>query len=454
MTSPPFNDPTPITDRQQLVGYFMAGNKTISDWQITTTHQKFPFRLSTLKPVGYADPKGIRDLLQVLKIFGWQEILEEAQITGLRRAFARITLGAGGQVSLAGAPVRNLHETAAEIDQHLDELKEVSKLLDIGFLGLGFHPTAKIEELEGPPSARDTLIRNAMLKSGTSGQDLLQRTCGTEVGLDYADEADMVHKMRVATALQPIATALFAASPFTEGKPNGYQSTRMQVTQGADPARCGFLPFVFAPDFGFARYVEYALDLPMYFVVRDGKYIDASGQSFRAFMAGKLPALPDSLPTINDWHNHLTTLFPDVRLLQNLEMRGADCGTAESILALPCFWTGILYDATACAAAWELVQDWSIADHAALRRDVPRQGLKLDFRGSPLCTIAHAALRLAQQGLRRRAVRLHGGADETRYLDGLFMITESGNSYADELMMRLEHQWQGDITRIFVDAHL
>ncbi len=449
-----FNDPTPITDRRQLVDYFMAGCKSKSDWAIGTAHEKFPFRLSTLKPVQYDEAKGIRDLLQVLKIFGWREIMEGENVVGLKRGFASITLGPGGQVAMSGAQVQNLHETAAEIDQHFDELKEVSKLLDIGFLGLGTHPTATVADLGRSPQALHAIICAAMPQQGKSGLDMMLRTCGIRVTLDYADEADMIRKMRVATALQPVATALFAASPFTEGKPNFYQSHRMQLWQDTDPARCGFLPFVFADDFGFARYVDYALDAPMYYVLRDGKYIDATGQSFRDFMAGKLPALPGTTPTVADWHNHLTCLFPDVRLNQNLELRGADCGTAESILALPCFWTGILYDSTACDASWNLVQNWSLDEHAALRRDVPQQGLKLQFKGGPLCDIAHEALRLAQQGLRRRAVRLHGGADETRYLDGLFMITESGNSYADELLMRLEHQWQGDITRVFIDGRL
>ncbi|MEJ0062680.1 MAG: glutamate--cysteine ligase [Alphaproteobacteria bacterium] len=443
-----------ITDARQLVEYFAAGSKAKADWLIGTEHEKFAFRISTLRPVAYDEPKGLRDLFQVLKIFGWREIMEAGHVIALQRGGAQISLEPGGQTELAGAPVRNLHETAAEIDQHLEELREVSTLLDIGFMGIGFHPAWKREDVPWMPKQRYDIMRAYMPKRGKLGHDMMQRTCTTQVNLDYADEADMVKKMRVAMALQPIATALFAASPFLEGRPAGYQSYRMQVWQDTDPDRSGFLPFVFDDGFGFERYRDYALDVPMYFVRRDDKYIDASGQSFRDFMKGKLPALPGEMPTITDWQDHLSTLFPDVRLKQYLEMRGADCGTAESILALPSFWTGILYDETACDTAWQLVQEWTIEERLTLQRDVPKQGLKLEFRGQPLSAIAHQAVKLAQQGLRRRAMRLHGGADETRYLDGLFMMTESATSYADELLMRFEHQWSGDIKGAFTDCRL
>lgn len=449
-----YDDATPITDQRQLAEYFTAGCKAKPDWMIGTEHEKFPFRLSTLQPVGYDDSKGIRDLLQMLKIFGWKEVMEDGNIIGLQRYASRISLEPGGQVELSGAPFGNLHETAAEIDRHLEELREVAGLLDMGFLGLGFHPAAARKAISWMPKARYRIMREYMPKRGNLGLDMMLRTCTTQVNLDYADESDMVLKMRVAMALQPVVTALFAASPFTESKPNGYQSWRMHIWQDTDPDRCGMLPFVFEDGFSFERYADYALDVPMYFVARGNRLIDASGQSFRDFMAGRLPALPGEIPVLADWHNHLTTLFPDVRLKQYLEMRGADCGTAEAILALPSFWTGILYDSTACDAVWQLVKDWTMEERLFLHREAPKSGLKLDFRGRPLCAVAHEAVRLAQQGLRRRAKRLHGGADETRYLDGLFMVTESGNSYADELMMRLQHQWEGDINQVFKDCRL
>lgn len=443
-----------FTREEQLIDYFVAGAKPKTAWAIGTEHEKFPFRLSTLQPIAYDETKGIRDLLQVLKLFGWQDVYEGTNVIGLRRGGANISLEPGGQFELSGSPVTNLHETAAEIDQHLEELREIERLLDIGFLGLGFHPTAACDNIPWMPKQRYAMMRDYLPKRGQRGLDMMKRTCTTQVNLDYADEADMVLKMRLALALQPIATALFAASPFAESQITGYQSWRMTMWQDTDPDRCGALPFVFADDFGFARYAAYALDVPLFFVKRGDKLIDAAGQSFRDFMAGRLPALPGAYPTADDWALHLSTLFPDVRLKQYIELRGADCGNAELILALPSFWTGLLYDETARRAAWDMVADWTEAERRYLHQEAPKQGLHLPFRDGKVQDIAHKAVTFAQQGLRRRAVRLHGGADETRYLDGLFMITESGMSYADDLVARFEHQWHGKIDKIFSDSKL
>lgn len=432
-----------------LQDYFAAGCKPKSSWRIGTEHEKFLFRLSSTAAVDYAEAKGVRDLLQVLKIFGWQEECEEGVVVGLQRGGARISLEPGGQLELSGRPVANLHETASEIEQHLDELREVSRLLDIGFLGIGFHPTAARGDIPWMPKQRYNLMRSYLPRHGQHGLDMMLRTCTTQVNLDYSDEADMIMKMRVATALQPIATALFAASPFADGKPTGYQSHRMTVWQDTDAARCGHLSFVFDNDFGFDRYIAYALAVPMIFVRREGRLVDAGEGSFRDFMAGCLPCVPGQRPTVEDWALHLSTLFPDVRLKQYLELRGADCGNVAAICALPSFWTGLLYDQTALEAAWEIIADWSTEERMTLHRQVPQYGLRSPFRGEPIQGIAHKAVVLAQQGLRRRANRLHGGADETRYLDPLFMITESGISYADELLGLYEHQWEREIKHIF-----
>lgn len=439
----------PLSDTAALRAYFLAGSKTKPMWRIGTEHEKFPYRLSSLQPVSYDEVKGIRDFLHVLKIFGWQEQRENENLVGLVRGGAAITLEPGGQIELSGSPVTNLHETAAEIEQHLDEIKEISRLLDIGFLGMGFHPTATRQDIPLMPKQRYQIMRDYLPKRGRHGLDMMLRTCTTQVNLDYASEADMVLKMRVATALQPVATALFAASPFYEGKPCGYQSQRMAMWQDTDPDRCGFLQFVFEDNFGFDRYIDYALDTPMLLLRDQDRLIDVAGSSFRDFMCGRLAAAPGRLPMADDWSLHLSTLFPDVRLKQYLELRGADCGNRSAILALPSFWTGLLYDETALQAAWQLVADWTVEERAALHRLVPRHGLALEFRGEKLQAIAHKAVTLAQQGLRRRAVRLHGGADETRYLDSLFLICETGLSYADELRGLYEHQWHGDIQQVF-----
>ena len=322
---------------------------------------------------------------------------------------------------------------------HLTEACEIGDRLGINWLGCGFHPTAKREDISWVPKSRYKIMREYMPKVGTLGLDMMLRTCTVQVNLDYGDEADMVKKFRVALALQPIATALFASSPFKEGLPSGYLSTRMHIWTDTDNARSGSPQFVFADGFGYERYADYALDVPMYFIVRDGKYIDCAGQSFRDFLAGKLPARPGEKPTMGDWTNHLTTLFPDVRLKNILEMRGADAGPAEMLLALPSFWVGILYDAKALDSAQEIMEPWTAEDRLRLHAEVPQRGFEADVRGKKVYDIAHDLITIAQQGLRRRARRLHDGPDETRYLDILLNLTESRQSMADRLLMQHAH---------------
>ena len=440
---------TPVTSRKQLVDFFASGEKPKTEWLIGCEHEKFAYRLSTLKPISYDEPNGSRDFLTAMQEFGWKPVTENENIIGLSRGRTAISFEPGGQIELAGAPLGNLHETSAETDQHLLEACAIGDVLGIGFLGMGFHPTARREDISWVPKDRYKIMREYMPKKGTLGLDMMLRTSTVQVNLDFSDEADMVSKFRTSLALQPIATALFASSPFTEGQINGYNSYRMHVWNHTDPDRSGGIPFVFEEGFGYERYTDYALDVPMYFVYRDGHYIDCAGQSFRDFMQGKLPALPGEVPTLNDWANHLTTIFPNVRLKNILEMRGADCGSAEMLLALPSFWVGILYDKTALDGAWQLVKDWTAEDHAKLILDVPRLGLKADIRGTPVSEIAHKAVTLAQQGLRRRAIRLHHGADESRYLDTLFTITESGENFSDQLLMQQKHFADFSMEKIF-----
>lgn len=440
---------TVITDRNQLVAYFAEAVKPKSEWLIGCEHEKFPYRLSTLKPVSYEEPNGIRDLLTGLQEFGWRPVMEGDHIIGLSRGRAGISLEPGGQFELAGAPFPNLHEIAAEIDQHLVEVCEIGNQLDIGFLGMGFHPTARRDDISLMPKDRYRIQADEMPKRGSKALDMMKRTCTVQVNFDCADEADMVKKYRVSLALQPIATALFASSPFTEGKPNGYASYRMHVWEDVDPARCGQVPFVFEDGFGYERYTDYALDVPMQFIYREGRYINCYGQSFRDFMAGKLPALPGELPTMVDWANHLTTMFPDVRLKRVLEMRGADTGSAEMLLALPSFWTGLLYDSTALDAAWDLVKSWTAEERQQLRIDAARLGLNARMRDFQLSNLAHVVVVMAQHGLRRRAQRLHGGADESRYLDILFNLTESAQSRSDDLLMQYKHVEDFNAQKLF-----
>ncbi len=427
----------PITDQRQLVEYFSGAVKPKAEWRIGCEHEKFAYRLSTLKPVSYDEPNGLRDFLVGMQDnFGWKAVTEGYNIIGLTRVGAAISFEPGGQVELSGAPLGTLHETSAEIDQHMVEINEVAEKLGIGFLGIGFHPTAKREDIKLVPKARYEIQQKHMPAFGSMALDMMLRTCTVQVNLDFSSEADMVKKFRTSLALQPISTALFASSPFTEGEPNGFNSYRMHVWENMDPHRSGPVPFVYEEGFGFERYTDYALNVPMQFIYRNDRYIDCYGQSFRDFMKGKLPALPGQQPTMTDWANHLTTIFPDVRLKKVLEMRGCDAGSNEMLLAMPAYWVGLMYDEASLDAATDLVKEWTAEDKDQLHKAVPRVGFKAVVRGRSVLDIAKDTLHIAQQGLRHRTERLNGGADEARYLNVLFDITESGQNRADQLLMQ------------------
>jgi len=438
-----------ITDKRQLVEWFEAGNKPPAQWRIGTEHEKFAFALEDFRRLPYDGPRGIRALLEGLTRFGWEPVLEHGNPIALTKGECNISLEPGGQFELSGAPLESIHQTCDELNSHLAEVKTVCAELGAGMIGVGFDPKWRRADIPWMPKGRYKIMRDYMPKRGTLGLDMMTRTCTVQVNLDYASEADMVKKFRVSLALQPIATALFAASPFTEGKPNGFKSYRSWIWTDTDPDRCGILPFVFEPGMGFERYVDYLLDVPMYFVFRDGEYIDASGQSFRDFLKGKLPALPGEIPALGDFSDHVSTVFPEVRLKRYLEMRGADGGPWRRLCALPALWVGLLYDELPLDAAYDLVKDWTLAEHEYLRREVPRRGLDLPFRGRSLRDIALDMLAMAREGLRRRA-RMGGMAeDESHFLDTLFAIAGSGRTLADELLEQYTDRWAGDIDPIY-----
>ena len=376
---------------------------------------------------------------------------EGEAVIGAAKDGCTVSLEPGGQVELSGAPLPSIHQTCEEVHSHLAQMKVLGDALGIGMLGLGFDPKSRREDVPWMPKGRYKIMREYMPKKGKLGIDMMLRTCTIQVNLDFASEADMVKKFRVGLALQPIATALFANSPFTEGKPNGYLSFRANVWTDTDPDRCGSLPFVFDKGFGFEQYVDWMLDVPMYFVYRDNRYIDASGQSFRDFMAGKLPALPGVTPTMGDWVDHLTTAFPEVRLKRFLEMRGADGGPWKRICALPALWTGLIYDGTALDAAWDLVKDWTEEERAQLVADVPKQALKASFRGRPLLDVARQVLKISEAGLKARARDNGIGNDETAFLDTLMEIGESGITPAEEMLARFNGPWGGRIDHAYED---
>jgi glutamate--cysteine ligase len=441
----------PLEGFADLVAHLEKGSKPDrSSWRIGTEHEKFAFYRDTLQPVPYGGERGIGALLNALADrFGWERVQEGASTIALKQGLASITLEPGGQFELSGAPLEHLHQTCGETGSHLAQLREVAGAMGISFLGLGFSPLWSLENTPIMPKGRYQIMRNYMAKVGRLGQQMMFRSCTVQTNLDFGSEADMVKKFRVSIALQPIVTALFANSPFAEGRTNGYYSYRAHVWSDTDPDRTGMLPFVFEDGMGFERYAAYALDVPMYFVYRDGKYIDASGQSFRDFMKGKLPALPGELPTDKDWEDHLTTIFPEVRLKTYLEMRGADSGPWSRLCALPAFWAGILYNDSALEAAWSLVKSWTAEDRESLRRAVPALGLRAPVRGVTAGDIAQASLAIARQGLKSRAQLDSSGNDETLFLAELDDIASAGVTPAQRLLERYRTEWKGDVRPAF-----
>ena len=445
-------DLTPIERRDELVDWLAQGAKPKSAFRIGTEHEKFVFTLEGHRPVPYEGRRGIRALLEGMQhLLGWQPIMEGKHVIGLSDVTGggAITLEPGGQFELSGAQVETVHQTSSELMAHLAQVREVAKPLHIGFLGIGMTPNWTLAEIPKMPKGRYRIMTAYMPKVGRLGLDMMYRTCTVQTNLDFSSEADMVKKLRVSIALQPVATALFANSPFTEGKPNGFLSFRAEIWRDTDPDRTGMLPWVFEDGMGFERWVDYALDVPMYFVKHDDEYVDVAGQSFRDLIAGKLPGMPGAKATISDWSNHLSTTFPEVRLKRYLEMRGADCGPLPNLLALPAFWCGILYDDTSLDAAWDLVKDWTAEERQKLRDQVPKAGLAATVRGRTVFEIANDALRLAYAGLARRKRLDVGDHDETLYLEPLQDRLARGTTPAEELLEKFHGPWAGSVDPLY-----
>ncbi len=440
----------PIETIDQLVSHIADGCKPPEQWRIGTEHEKFAYHLDTYRPLDYEGDIGIRKLLDAMTRFGWQPSMEGNNVIALTDGSgASISLEPAGQLELSGAPVKTVHETCSEVTGHLQQVKAIAREMNVGFLGLGYHPKWPNAEMPWMPKSRYKIMRDYMPKVGTLGIDMMKSTCTVQVNLDFCSEENMVKMFQTSLALQPIATALWANSPFKEGKLSGYLSYRSHCWTDTDPGRCGTLPFVFEDGFGFERYVDYMLDVPMYFVYRHGKYIDVSGLSFRDFIAGRLPTLPGEKPTIKDWEDHLSTAFPEVRLKTFLEMRGADGGPWARLCALPAFWVGLLYDKKSLAQAAEYVASWTQNERDALRKNVPLNALNTPFRDVMVRNVALDILEIAHAGLKRRSRLDSIGLDETHYLKPLFLIAESGITPAEEMVRAFERRWHGDIDPIF-----
>ena len=446
------SEKSPVVEhRDELVAYLASGCKPRSDWRIGTEHEKFGYHVEDCSPLPYEGTRGIKALLTgMVDQCDWKLEFEGDNIIGLHcPERGSITLEPGGQFELSGAPLENIHDTCCEVMRHLDDVKKVAGPLDIKFLGMGFSPKWALDEIPVMPKGRYKIMREYMQKVGNHGLDMMFRSSTVQVNLDFSSEADMVKKLRVSLALQPIATALFASSPFTSGKPNGYLSYRSEIWRDTDPDRTGMIPFAFEDGMGFERYTDYALDTPMYFVYRDGKYLDASGQSFRDFLAGKLPAYPGEKPSLADWESHLTTLFPEVRIKRYMEMRGADSGRWRKLCALPAMWTGLLYDQGSLDAAYDLIKDWSTSERQMLRDMVPKTALSTPFRNGTVLDIARQMMDISKAGLKARARHNDSNDDERVYLGPIEDIVDEGRTRAERLLESYHNEWNGNIDQLF-----
>jgi glutamate--cysteine ligase len=442
----------PIEHESQLAEYLAAGCKPPEDWRIGTEHEKFGYCKDNQLPIPYDGPRSVRAVLEGLRdAHGWSPVEEGDKLIGLEKDGANVSLEPGGQLELSGAPLENIHQTCNEVNNHLAEVEDVADKVGVGFIGLGAAPIWTHEQMPMMPKGRYKLMDSYMQRVGTMGQTMMRRTCTVQVNLDFSSEPDMVQKLRVALALQPVATALFANSPFLDGKPNGHKSWRARVWRDLDPDRTGMLPFVFDEGFGFEAYVDYALDVPMYFVYREGRYIDALGQSFRDFLRGELPALPGEKPTLSDWADHLTTIFPEARIKKFMEMRGADGGPWRRLCALPAFWVGLMYDQTALDAAWDVAKAWDAKTRDALRVAASVDGLQAQVGDIRMERLAREVLDISEAGLRTRGRAGGGGmiTDETHFLGALRDSVDTGVTPADELLEAYHGRWQGDLSRIY-----
>ncbi len=437
---------------EALANWFALGCKPRDQWRIGTEHEKIGFCMDTLKPIPYTGERSIQALLNLLTDRGWQPQYEAGNIIALTRDGASVTLEPGGQVELSGAPLATIHQTCLETTEYHKLVHSISDELRIGFLALGFQPKWQRDEIPWMPKARYRVMRNYMPQVGSGGLDMMVRTATVQANLDFGSEADMARKMRIALCLQPLVTALYAASPFEHGRPSGFLSRRAACWLDTDPMRTGVPACVFDADFGFASYTEWALDAPMYFVIRDGAFIDCAGGSFRAFLDGRLPQLPGERPTMADWELHISTLFPDVRLKQYLEMRGADAGGWPSICSLPALWKGLLYDPQAEDAAWNMIGDWRHEEVVELRNRVPRSGLKTTFRDGNVQALCADMLDIARAGLQRLHQINSAGEDESIFLAPAIRAVEHGQTQADRWLDAYNNAWQQDIDRVFIEA--
>lgn len=435
-----------VESEAQLVEFMASGEKPSAEWRVGTEHEKIGLLAESLRPIPYEGSRSIHAVLEgIARADGWERITEGGFLIALAKGGASITLEPGGQLELSGAPLRTIHETCHEFHSHLDCVRRVSGPLGILWLSLGINPIHEVDEIPRMPKGRYEVMRRYLPTQGELALHMMHLTATVQANLDYASEADMASKMRTAMGISPIVSAIFANSSLSEGKPNGFISRRMHIWRHTDPGRCGLLPFVFEADFGYAQYVEWALDVPMFFVYRDGHYLPSHGASFRHFMER---GMDGQRPTQDDWELHLTTLFPEVRLKRFLEVRGTDAVPAGLICALPALWKGVLYDEEACSAAWALVAERSFAWREAALEEVARQGLAAEVEGVKILGLARELVAIAREGLRRIGHAGQRDPDETGYLDPIDPFLEAGRSPGREILEHWEGAWSHSMPRL------
>jgi glutamate--cysteine ligase len=436
----------PVASVEELVDFLRRWEKPRDRWRVGTEHEKIGLYEADHAPVPYETERGIGTLLErIAEVDGWGRITEGPNVIALEKDGASITLEPGGQFELSGAPLRTIHETCDEFHRHLDLMKRVSEPLGIVWLGLGMHPIHGVDRIPRMPKERYAIMQSYLPKRGALALDMMFTTATVQANYDFADEADMVAKMRAAMGLTPIVSAMFANSSLSGGKANGFVSRRLHVWQQVDPDRCGLLPLVFEPDFGYRRYVEWALDVPMFFVVRDGEHRPAKGMRFRTFLR---EGGAGTRATLSDFDRHLTTLFPDVRLKHIIEVRGADAVPPGLTCSLPALWKGLLYDDEALAAAWHLVRHSSQEEREVAREDAARRGLGASFAGRSMLDLARELTAIAREGLRRIRHAGRRDPDETPFLDPILDQLESGASPGQVVLDRWEGEWGRSVDRL------
>ena len=444
-----------IQDKEQLVSWFRSGFKEKSKWMVGTEHEKFAYTFSKKKkryiPLSYFGENGINAFLIELCKFGWLPVYENGNIIELKKEAQSITLEPGGQIELSGAPLKDLHSTCKETNEHLKLVKEVGKKLDILLVGLGARPNEFLKDVPLMPKARYDIMRNYMPSKGSRGLEMMHSTCTVQANLDFESEQDMKKKTSLAVKLQPIVTTLFANSPFYEGTFNGFQSLRKHIWTDTDPDRCGILKIALEDDFNFSSYVDFALSVPMYFVIREKKYIDCSGKSFLDFLNGKLDILPGEKPTFEDWENHISTIFTEVRLKKFIEVRGADAGNWRRTCALPAFWVGLLYGESSINSAEKICCDWTVEEIEKLSLDVAKKGLDAEIKKEKVLNIANELLKIARGSLVEREVLDSQGNNESGYLNVLEEIILRKSSPAKELMEKFSNKYNSNFEELMKD---